>query len=162
MPRQCSICAHPERATIDAALVADAPYRHIAARFAVSTGALQRHRAEHLPAGLAKAREAAEVARADTLLDRLRTLNRETADVLREAKGARDQELRLKAIARAEKQIELEGRLLGELRDGQTVNIIITPEWQALRARILVALVPFPDARLALAAALEEGGHADH
>ena len=154
MPRSCTICGHPERAAIDAALVADAPYRHIAARFAVSTGALQRHRAEHLPAGLAKAREAAEVVQADTLLDRLRALNRETADVLKEAKAARDQELRLKAIARAEKQIELEGRLLGELRDGQTVNIVVTPEWQALRTRILVALAPFPEARYALAEVL--------
>ncbi len=48
-------------------------YRHIAARFDTSTGALQRHRAEHLPPSLAKARAAREVVRADRLIDEVRS-----------------------------------------------------------------------------------------
>ena len=47
MPRSCSICAHDARAEIDRALVAGEPFRHIAARFHTSTGALQRHKADH-------------------------------------------------------------------------------------------------------------------
>ena len=81
-------------------------------------------------------------------------------DVLREARQSKDHELRLKAIARAEKQIEFEGRLLGELQDGATVNVAIMPEWLALRAALLAALAPYPEARLAVAerlAALETG-----
>ena len=155
MPRVCSVCTHPDRAAIDAALVAATAFPALAALYRVSQDALGRHKANHVPATRARARDAAEVAQADTLLDRLRALNRETADVLREAKTARDQELRLKAIARAEKQIELEGRLLGELREGQTVNVIVTPEWVALRARILAALAPHPAARYALAEVLD-------
>ena len=101
-----------------------------------------------------------EEATATGLLARLRALNAETADVLRQAKEIADHELRLKAIQRAERQIELEGRLLGELEDGATVNIAIMPEWLALRAALLAALAPYPEARIAVAerlAALGDG-----
>ena len=157
MPRPCATCRHPDRADIDASLVGGEPNRRVAARFALSEASVRRHRADHLPAALTQARAAAEVASADTLLDRLRSLNRETADVLRAAKVARGHDLRLRAIARAEKQIELEGRLLGELIDAPTVNVAVLPEWLGLRAAVLRALAPFPAARLAVAAALAEG-----
>ena len=62
----------------------------------------------------------------------------------------------MKAIARAEKQIELEGRLIGELSEGQTINILVAPEWLNLRVVILRALEPYPEARIALAAAIAE------
>lgn len=44
MARACMICRHSRRTEIDAALVRSDSFRHIAAQFAVSTGALQRHR----------------------------------------------------------------------------------------------------------------------
>ena len=157
MPRTCTVCAHPDRDAVDAALVAGEAFRHVAARFGLSTGALQRHRAAHLPPALARAREAEEALRAETLLERLRALNRETADVLRQARRAGDHDLRLRALARAEKQLELEARLLGELREGAAVNVLVLPEWAALRAAVLGALAPHPEARLAVAAALAAG-----
>lgn len=94
------------------------------------------------------------------MLDRLKALNRETAAVLREARegDSKNNDIALKAIARVEKQIELEGRLLGELHEGSTVNIILTPEWQALRAAIMAALEPYPAARLAVAEAVRNAG----
>jgi hypothetical protein len=78
--------------------------------------------------------------------------------VLKAARDAEDHELRLKAITRAEKQIELEGRLLGELRDGAKVNIVITPEWLGVQAVLLDALRPFPEARIAASVALAATG----
>ena len=94
-------------------------FRNIARRFGTSRAALFRHKRTDLPATLVKATEIAEVAEADTLLERLKSLNKETAAILREARteGTKDNELALKAIARAEKQIELEGRLMGQLAD---------------------------------------------
>ena len=53
-----------------------------------------------------------------------------------------------------QKQIELQAKLLGELQNGQTVNVLVAPEWVSLRATILVALVQFPDAREAVVEAL--------
>ena len=156
MPRVCTICTHEERAAIDSALLSETPYRHIAARFDTSTGALQRHK-DHIPRHLAKASNAAEVAQADGLLDRLQSLNTETMLILKEAREGDDNELALKAIARAEKQLELQAKLLGELNEGTTVNVLVAPEWLELRARIVKTVAPYPQAAQALARALDAG-----
>lgn len=72
MPRACTICAHPERDVIDAALVAGEAFRRVAARYGVTEQAIRRHRKAHLPEALIKARQAEESARADNLLAQLR------------------------------------------------------------------------------------------
>ena len=68
MTRTCTICIHGDKETINQELVNGTAFRHIAARFDTSTGALQRHKQEHLPASLAQAKEAEDVAQADDLL----------------------------------------------------------------------------------------------
>lgn len=155
MPRTCTICSHEQRQEIDAALLAEAPYRHIAARFDTSTGALQRHR-EHIPPHLAKAHEAAEIVEADTLLQKLKEINRETREVLADAKLEGNGELRLKALTRLEKQLELEAKLIGELQQEGTINITVSPEWATLRAVVLQSLLPYPDAARAVGKALSD------
>jgi transposase-like protein len=64
MPRRCTVCDHPETHSIDEALVSGAPYRSVAKRFGLSDSAVYRHKTEHLPARLSKAKEAEEAARA--------------------------------------------------------------------------------------------------
>jgi hypothetical protein len=152
VPRVCTICVHPERLDIEAALVAGEPCPAIAALYRVSEDALLRHKQNHLPAHLAKAQEAAEVVQADGLLARLLSLNGETMEILKEAREGKvkDNELALKAIARAEKQLELQAKLLGELNDGTTVNVLVAPEWLALRGAIIRALEPYPEAKQAV------------
>ncbi len=156
MPRVCGVCAHPKREEINRALLAEEPYRNIAERFGTSTTALHRHKKGHMPAHLAKAQEAAEVVQADSLLDRLLSLNAETMAILKEARAGRikDNELALRAIARAEKQLELQGKLLGELNEAPTVNILAVPEWFSLRSTIIAALEPYPEAKQAVVRAL--------
>ncbi len=161
MPRVCTICTHKDREAINAALLAGQPLRGISRKFFGSVkaeDALARHR-EHLPLHLVKASEAAEVVQADTLLDRLLSLNAETMAILREARTGRikDNELALRAIARAEKQLELQGKLLGELNEAPTVNILAVPEWFSLRSTIVSVLEPYPQARAAVVEALSAG-----
>ena len=60
MTRRCTVCDHPERHGIDEALVSGAPYRSVAKRFELSESAVYRHKTEHLPAHLLKAREVEE------------------------------------------------------------------------------------------------------
>jgi len=160
MARTCTICTHQERVAINEALLGIDSLRTIADRWSVSKTALIRHKTDHLPTSLTKAAAVAEVVEAGNLLERLKVLNWETAAILREARASdsKDNELALKAIARIEKQIELEGRLLGELNEGATVNVLVSPEWQSLRAVILAALEPYPAARLAIAGALKNAG----
>ncbi len=115
MPRSCTICAHPKRIEIDAALMASESFRNIAARFGISTGALQRHRSQHIATQLAKAQAANEITAASALVKELKELTRKTGAVLARALRSKNGELALKAIARLERQLELKGRLLGQL-----------------------------------------------
>ena len=152
MPRTCTICHHAQRREIDEALLASESLRNVAKRTGTSYTALHRHKKSHLPQKLAKAKEAEEVVESDSLLERLRQLNRETQDVLRAARDGGNHDLRLKAINRAEKQLELEGKLLSELNDGASTQINI----QVLAPIILEALAAFPEARQAVAGRLLE------
>jgi hypothetical protein len=158
MPRTCTVCAHPERADIDKALLAGEPYRNIAAQKNLSPSALVRHKAEHLPAQLAQAKQAAEVAQADDLFGEMRRLQKITLALLGRAVNDGDNRTALMAVREARGNLEMLGRLLGEL-EGQstTVNIAVLPDWLAVRGRLFRALEPYPDARLAAAHALGDG-----
>jgi len=154
MPRQCSICNHPERQAIEEQLIANLPLRKIAEQCSgISVTALHRHK-EHLPAALMKAKEAQEIARGDDLLAQLKDLQAKTLGILSQASD--DHRLALAAIAQARANIELLGKLLGELREQPVVNLLVMPEWVSMRGLILRALQPYPGARLALAEALRK------
>ncbi len=70
MPRVCTVCAHPQRHGIDECLVSGRSNRSIAKQFGVDDAAVFRHRNAHLPAQVACAHKAREIARADILLHR--------------------------------------------------------------------------------------------
>ncbi len=157
MPRTCTVCAHPQRHAIEKALVGGTPNRRIATQHGLSEAAVRRHADAHLPVALVQAQEAQEVAQALDVLQQLRTINGAALTVLRDARTASDGELALKAIDRILKQIELQAKLLGELDERPVVNVLISPEWLALRGRIVATLGAFPDARVALAEVLSVG-----
>ena len=161
MPRVCTVCTHPDRPAIDQALVNRRPFRHIAAQFRLSASALVRHHDEHLPAALAKAQEAEDVAHAIDVLGQLRAINAATLAVLADARKRGDGDLALKAVDRVQRQIELQAKLLGELDERPTVNVLVAPEWLLVRSTLLDVLGAYPEARQAVAArlvALEEQG----
>jgi len=152
MTRVCTICSHPQRAAIDKALVTGgATFRNIAQRWGLSTTAVFRHRAEHLPAALLKAQEAEEVRQALDVIVQLKFINGAALTVLRDARASGEGELVLKAVDRVMKQIELQAKLLGDLDDRPVVNVLVSPEWVQLRAQLVHALAPYPDARQAVA-----------
>ena len=144
MANTCSVCRNEKREEIDEALLRGEPLRSIATRTACGAASLQRHKKAHLSALLSKAKgaevvranalqdqiavqESTEAQHGDTLLTRLRTLNEETASILREARaaGTRDNGLALKAIQRLERQVELEARLLGELNEASRISLMV-------------------------------------
>jgi hypothetical protein len=159
MPRTCSVCVHPERALIDQALIAGQTNRFIAVQFSLSATAVQRHKDNHMPASMALASQAAEVARGDSLLDQVRCLQARALGILEKAEQANDLRMALMAIREARGTLELLARLQGELQDTTTVNVLVaSPEWLTLRGRILQAIEPYPAARAALAEALQHAG----
>jgi hypothetical protein len=160
MPRTCTVCGHVRRHEIEQAMLAREPFRAIARRFGLSKDALLRHHDDHLPAALVQSARAAEVTRSDDLVGRLLELNRETGEILARARAVGNDEIALKAIARIEKQVELQAKLIGQLQENTTINITLSAEWLSIQGTIIAALDPWPEARLAVAAALEGGRHA--
>ena len=105
-----------------------------------------------------KAREVEEAARADDLLDQVRSLQTHALDILECAEKSGDLRTALAAISQARENLELLGKLVGELDEHPVVNLHISPEWLELRAAI-VALDPHPAAHRAVQKALERAGN---
>jgi hypothetical protein len=156
MPRVCSICSHPEKPAINAALVESQPFRLIAERYGTSAAALTRHKADHLPATLAKATEAKETALGDDLLGQVKQLRNKAISILLKAEQGGDYRTALMGIREARGCLELLAEMEGELNRTPQVNLYLAPEWLAVRGRLLVALGDFPEARAAAALALQQ------
>jgi hypothetical protein len=159
MPRRCTVCDHPQRHSIGEALVDGAPYRSVAKRYGLSESSVYRHKAEHLPAQLLKAKEVEEAARADDLLEQVRDLQAHVLDILERAEKAGDLRTALAAISQARGNLELLGKLAGELDERPVVNLNVSPEWLELRAVIVGALEPYSEARGAVLRAIEGSGN---
>jgi hypothetical protein len=151
MPRVCTICTHPRRQAIDKALVGGATMRELAAKYRVSPDAMERHNAAHLPKAMIKAAEVEEVRQALDVVQQLKAINGATLQILMDARATGDADTALKAIDRIHKQIELQAKLLGELSDAPQVDVVLMPEWLALRGAILAALAPYSEARATVA-----------
>jgi hypothetical protein len=155
MPQPCTVCQHPERDAIDAALcVGCASVRGLAEQYGLTEASVRRHKDTHLVRTLALARKSPEVARADTLLDQVKDLQARTLAILDAAEEAGERREALAAIREARGNLELLAKLLGEIDERPVVNLVLSPEWLAVRSTILLALTPHPVARLAVADAL--------
>jgi hypothetical protein len=149
--QRCTVCDHPRLVEIDQALVRGEGAPGIAAHYrGLSDDAVRRHRESHLPERLLKAREIAEVAQADPLLEQVRTLHRRALAILDQSESAGDLRTALGGIREARGCLELLGRLEGEL-EAPTVNVMVTQQVIEVQTIILQALAPFPAARTAVA-----------
>jgi hypothetical protein len=157
MPRRCTVCDHDEHHAINVALVQRDAYRNIAERYTVSVGALSRHTRDHLPQLLVKAKNATEVAEADSLLDRIEALQSRTEALLDRVEGTENYSATLGAIREMRSNLELIGEVTKELNRTPTLNIHLNPEWLQIRAQIVAALDPHPDALSDVLRALETG-----
>ena len=156
MPRTCTICTHRERRAIDRALVMQVPFRNIAQQHDLSPDAVYRHGRDHLPELLVKAQEAEDAAAADDLLASVRDLQETTLRLLTTAERAGKLGTAVMAIREARGNLELLARLTQQLDTRPTLNLLIVPEWLTVRAVLLEALSPYPDARVAVAGRLAE------
>jgi len=154
VPRVCTICTHPDREAIDAALVAGDGFASIAREYAVSQDAVARHRAGHLPERMARTPKAAEVAHADDLLGQVRALRSKAMSILLAAERQGDLRTALAGIREARACLELLLEVEGEIDRRPVVNVLVAPEWLAVRAELLDVLRGYPDARQAVAARL--------
>ena len=105
---------------------------------------------------MTKAKDAQEVTKADSLLDQVIELRDKALSILAKAERAGDLRTALQGVREAKGCLELLARLQGELQERTTVNILVNPQWLSLRTVILKALDGYPEARQAVARALQE------
>ena len=74
------------------------------------------------------------MAQADDLLDQVRHLQAHALDILERAEKAGDLRTALAAISQARGNLELLGKLAGELDERPVVNLNVSPEWLELKS----------------------------
>jgi len=154
---RCSICKHDRHGEIDAALVSNVSVRGIARTYGLTASSLRRHRDAHLSATIAKAAATDELERAEGLADSLAALQRQSLRVLTDAALRGDDRLALAAVKECRANLELWGRVTGELTaDAPSVSLVMSQGWLEVRGAVLAALEPYPEARERVAARLIE------
>ena len=155
MPRECTVCSHPDAVEINEALVVHhTPNRRIASQYGLVETSIRRHR-EHIPEMLAKASQAEEVAQADSLLDRLEDLQTRTEAVLSRVEQTENYGAMLGAIREMRSNLEVIGEVTKELNRTPTVNLHLSPEWLEVKAVILSAVDRHPEILGEIEAAFE-------
>jgi hypothetical protein len=174
MPRPCTICGNPERDAIDLALASGEPARRVGAKWSVSRSAVARHSGTHLRPGAARVQalvrdqvvqsEAhgkdllAEVQQRQARVERLVGIaegligRAVQAGDLRTATGA--VQAAISASREVRECLQLLAKLTGELDERPVLNLLVAPEWHQVRSALLEALLPYPDARTAVATRL--------
>ena len=118
MPRTCTVCGHPELTRINYDLLSPTDsFRIIAGHYGLSSTALQRHKAKHLPVALSFARDSLKAEQAESVLELGKRLRTEALEILDRAKAAGQLETALKAIREVRGILELLAKLEGAIDD---------------------------------------------
>ena len=156
MARQCTVCAHTEKARINSQLIEGEILETLSKVYNLTPAALNRHKQNHLPEQLIKAQSVRQVAAADSLMERVTSLNEKAESVYIKAIKSNNLTAATQAIRELRGITELYAKITGELTSQSVNNIIVMPEWLSLRNLILFALDPYPEARQAVVKALGE------
>jgi hypothetical protein len=169
---RCTICNHPARPQIDLAIATGVAKRAVAERFGVSRDAVWRHGQTHLTAEM-------RAALATKLLQRegdtRRILLEEGAGVSEALKAIRgplfglflaavdtgDNRAATAVSGRLHENLALVAKLTGELvpHAGTTItNILLSPDFQRLRAELMRVLARYPEAQAEIAAVFRQAG----
>lgn len=162
----CPICRHVERNLIDHAISEGRPDSFFATNFAADAGSVQWHRENCLGyegggsassgGGGARGGLSAAEWRAEQR-QQLRDLRDVACRIIEQTGGdAKHWRTALSAIGAASRLVAQESRL-ADRKAAPGPRLVQTPEWQRLKARILKALEPYPEARNALTEALTDG-----
>lgn len=134
-------------------------YRNIAEHYGVSKAALSRHSKEHIPQLLLKAYEAIERDEAEDLAGELGRVKADVHRLKEKAEEEGDLRTALLGCDKALKALELQAKVAQLIQTAPAVNILVAPEWVALRTKLLYALDAYPQARGAVVRALEVPGN---
>jgi hypothetical protein len=116
MPRKvCTVCTHPKKAEIDAALVAGAMLQTIAKAFGVSRQSVGRH-AQHVIELVGKPKEANKGSDAASMIEELLELEEHLASLYATAQRNKDRKLQLSIIDKRVGLIKFRAELSGAIK----------------------------------------------
>jgi hypothetical protein len=168
MGRKSKIEAHPQSEEIVSLLFNGAKNPDILRRYSgITEDDLDYYRANKLPSLLSKSKdlkiladeiEQADVHKGDSYLQLVIGLQKKALDALELQDPAGDPKSWALVSREARGFLELLGKALDRIRDAPPVqvNILVNPEWLALRATIITALEPYPEAREAVVNAIRK------
>lgn len=156
MTRVCTVCRHKKLEEINKQLINGESYRSISKLFGVSEQSILRHKENHISELLFKSKEITDLAQADNLTLYLNTEYQDIKNIKKQAIEKGNHDLTLKAIDRSLKTIEIVAKVYGLIqKQSININILQNPEWLELRTKIVKALDPYPEAKLAVVNALK-------
>ena len=168
MGRKSKIEAHPRSEEIIKRLTSGEEYSKIVQDFPdISWFDLDYYQKNKLPVILSKSKdlktladeiEQADVHKGDTYLQLVIGLQKKALDALELQDPAGDPKSWAMISREARGYLELLGKALDRIRDTpqMQVNILVNPEWIALRTTIIAALEPYPAAREAVVNAIHK------
>lgn len=177
----CTVCQHRERAAIELALARNVPFAALARRYKMGTDPLRRHAKNHMPPQLRAQLLAGPELPMD--LDRLRETESQSLlanivairhrlfAMMDRCEEVTDTAGAQRVAGQLHRNLELTGKLLGDLSTGTTINnnILISPVYIEMRTELVRALRDHPEARQAVAQVLygleskfAEGAVIDH
>ncbi len=157
----CVTCTSPHQAAIEASIASGQNLSVVGRKFSMNRDALRRHRDRHMSRAITalRAEQGAAVQIEATARDRVEGLVAKLEALVNRTHDERRESMLLGASRELRASIELLARLSGELRPEnqttvQVLNLSTSGEWVATRQAILDALMPFPDAQVAVASRL--------
>jgi len=123
MGRPCTVCAHDRRDEIDRELVDGTAAGEIAGNTGLSRSAIDRHR-DHIPQAVARARDVAEIARAEGLLAYTVALTERAMLLLEGAEADGDRKTAIAAVREVRECL----RLLNTLRPQPVPDMAMVAE----------------------------------
>lgn len=161
MNDRCLVCRNSKRAELDLDLAGGITLRDAAGKYGLSKDAIARHKNRHLSKALKTVQAQRETEGAERALDRLESLYKRACKLLDAAEAGGQGALALGAIKELRGLCMDLARITGEYDDKPQVNVLnvaSSEEWLSIQATMMSALSQFPDARVAVAGALEDMG----
>ena len=164
----CRVCEHPDRASIELGVANKVPIRGLGKRYGLSADSVGRHSKNHMRAELhgqlmTRGRMTPEdlenlrITESEGVLQHLVAVRGRLYGLM-DAATEQDDYRGAAAIGnQIGKNLETTAKLLGDIRTGTvnvTNNVLLLPEFHALRTSIMAALRQYPEARAEVAKAL--------
>jgi hypothetical protein len=146
---KCKVCNHRERAAIELALARRVSVKALERRYGLHHDCFYRHAKGHMPAQL-RARllagpdmptdlEALKATESQSLLANLVAIRHRLFGALDSAEEADDRLMLVRTVAALHQNLELTGKLLGDLGIGHTnvTNVLIMPQYVEMRVALV-------------------------